>query len=398
MTLSFVPLSLPASIDANRFKDFGREVRGFEPGGLTDPKTFAEIEKALYHHDLLLFRNIDLTPQQQYALVKAFDPSSESYGHGNKALDETKTNIIHGYVSSLPNTPQVQIIGHGVVRDHEGIQEISLKHGRHPEFHKTRVSEEDEAKGFTRFFRWHMDAALYDLPPPKVTALYGLKVPKGPLQTIRYDDDGTGDELEVTLGTTAFVSGKTMFDILPKELKSFVVRAKARYAPHPFQWMRKAKAKSTGLGLETEGAEVPLEELPQWEESKIKTYPFLWKNPMTGELHLQVHPCAIQEIHIEPMPEGCETEDALYPKGGKMTNLKEIRDLIYKIQRPGIAPNLVYPHPWEEKDLVLFNNRGLTHSVVGVFKEGQIRLFHQCNLVGSDEPVGPAEEDVKQWA
>jgi hypothetical protein len=120
-----------------------------------------------------------------------------------------------------------------------------------------------------------MDAALYDLPPSKVTALYGLKVPKGPLQTIRYDDDGTGDGLEVTLGTTAFVSGKTMFDILPKELKSFVVRAKARYAPHPFQWMRKAKAKSTGLGLETEGAEVPLEELPQWEESKVKIYPFV---------------------------------------------------------------------------------------------------------------------------
>ena len=47
-----------------------------------------------------------------------------------------------------------------------------------------------------------MDAALYDLAPPKVTALYGLKVPKGPNQTVRYDD-GTGDELAVTLGTTA---------------------------------------------------------------------------------------------------------------------------------------------------------------------------------------------------
>lgn len=84
-------------------------------------------------------------------------------------------------MTSLPNTPQVQIIGHGVVHDHEAIEEISLKHGRHPEFHKTRILEEDEAKGFTRFFRWHMDAALYDLAPPKVTALYGLKVPKGPL-------------------------------------------------------------------------------------------------------------------------------------------------------------------------------------------------------------------------
>ncbi|KAF9478062.1 Clavaminate synthase-like protein [Pholiota conissans] len=396
MPLSFVPLSFPASVDVDKFRDFGREVRGFEVSTLTDAEVFSEIERELYEHDLLLFRNIDLTPQQQYALVKAFDPTSESYGHGNKALDKTKTNIIHGYVTSLPNSPQVQIIGHGVVRDHEGIEEITLKHGRHPEFHKTRVSEEDEAKGFTRFFRWHMDAALYDLAPPKVTALYGLKVPKGPLQTIRYDD-GTGDELKVTLGTTAFVSGKTMFDILPKELKSLVVRARARYAPRPFQWMRKAKAKPTGLGLVTEGAEIPLDEL-QWEESKVKIYPFLWKNPVTGELHLQVHPCAIQEIYIDPLPKGRTTENALYPEGGNLTDLHEIRDLVYKIQRPGITPNLVYPHPWEEKDLVLFNNRGLTHSVVGFFKEGQIRLFHQCNLEGSDEPAGPTEEDVMRWA
>jgi len=52
----------------------------------------------------------------------------------------------------------------------------------------------------------------------------------------------------------------------------------------------------------------------------------------------------------------------------------------------------------EEKDLVLFNNRGLMHSVVGVFKEGQIRLFHQCNLAASDEPLGPSGTDVEKWA
>lgn len=48
----------------------------------------------------------------------------------------------------------------------------------------------------------HIDAALYDLDPPKVTTLYGLKVPQGETQTVRYDD-GTGDELKVPLGTTS---------------------------------------------------------------------------------------------------------------------------------------------------------------------------------------------------
>ena len=51
-----------------------------------------------------------------------------------------------------------------------------------------------------------------------------------------------------------------------------------------------------------------------------------------------------------------------------------------------------------EKDLVLFHNRGVLHTVVGAFKPDQVRAFHQCNLAASDDPAGPTPEDVKQWA
>ncbi len=112
--------------------------------------------------------------------VQRFDPSATSYGHGNNKVDNAKANIIHSYIKSLPRTPQVQIIGHGTVHDHEGISEITLKHGHHSSSHTTRISAEDEAKGATPFFRWHMDAALYALDPPMVTALYGVRVPEGP--------------------------------------------------------------------------------------------------------------------------------------------------------------------------------------------------------------------------
>lgn len=121
----------------------------------------------------------------------------------------------------------MQLIGNGTVYNHEGLAEAMLKHPSHTTFHKTQVEAMDEAKGITRFYRWHIDAALYDLAPPKVTTLYAINVPGGPDQTCRYDD-GTGDELKVPLGTTAFVSGKTMFDILPKELKSLAVRGKVK--------------------------------------------------------------------------------------------------------------------------------------------------------------------------
>ena len=99
-----------------------------------------------------------------------------------------------------------------------------------------------------------------------------MKVPGGKSQIVRYDD-GTSDELPVPLGTTAFVSGVTMFDILPPDLKSLAVRSKVRYAPHPYVWMAPSRALATGLGIISDGLEMPLNELPEWEESKIKTYP-----------------------------------------------------------------------------------------------------------------------------
>jgi len=107
-----------------------------------------------------------------------------------------------------------------------------------------------------------------------VSTLYAITAPKGDRQIVRYDD-GTGDELSVPLAPTAFVSGKTMFEILPPALKSLAVRASVRYAPHPYIWMAPARALSNGLGIVSEGLEVPTGELPDWEESKVKTFPLV---------------------------------------------------------------------------------------------------------------------------
>lgn len=164
----------------------------------------------------------------------------------------------------------------------------------------------------------------------------------------------------------------------------------------------------------------------------------MWKNPVTGELHLQVHPCGASELFIDALPDSAKHEGALYPDGAHLTDLGEVRDLIYKMQRPAIAPSvscpeflvtcvailtvrpfqqLVYPHDWyvvrftqsydarltcifdrQERDLVIFHNRGVLHSVVGAFKPDQVRAFHQCNLAASDDPVGPNPNDVQKWA
>lgn len=232
-----------------------------------------------------------------------------------------------------------------------------------------------------------------------MTTLYGLKVPKGRTQTLRYDD-GSDDTLQVPLGTTAFVSGRAMFEDLTPEQKSLAVRTKVRYAPHPYVWMSKARSNTLGLGLVNEGKEFGLSELPEWSEDKIKTLPMLWKNPVTGGLHLQVHPSAVQELLIDPVPASrrSSSSDSLFPDGAHITDLAEVRALVYSLQRPAIAPSKVYAHDWEEDDFVLFHNQGVLHSVVGAFAPEEKRVFHQCNLAASSDPVGPSQEDIERWS
>ena len=57
--------------------------------------------------------------------------------------------------------------------------------------------------------------------------------------------------------------------------------------------------------------------------------------------------------------------------------------------RPAIAPRKVYAHPWRPGDLIIFNNRGVWHSVVGALRPGDRRVYHQCNLASSEAPLGP---------
>lgn len=69
-------------------------------------------------------------------------------------------------------------------------------------------------------------------------------------------------------------------------------------------------------------------------------YAQVWKNPLTGELHFQVHPCGVAELFVEPLPAGAKREGTLWPDGGHITDLKEVRELLYKMQRPAIAPSV----------------------------------------------------------
>lgn len=289
---------------------------------------------------------------------------------------DAKRSILHPDLKTIPHQPQVQVIGNGFIPSYEGLENIKLKHPHHKTFHKTIISAEDDLD-FTRFYRWHIDAALYGLAPPVVTTLLAVKVPAGRRQVCRYDD-GTDEELNVPLGTTAFVSGYTMYDILSEKDKEFVRTTKVEYAPHPYVWMSGAKSRTDGLGMVSEDLEVPIENLPPVEEEKVQVLPMCWKNPVTGKLAIQIHPSAVRKLHLAD--------------GSIVDNLEEVREIVHRIQRPAIAPKYVYAQDWQEGDFVLFHNRGVLHSVVGAFAENEVRLFRQCNVAASHFPEGPEVE------
>lgn len=333
------------------------------------------IRDALFAHQVLVFKNQGhVSPRAQFELTNRFDPAAMSYGHG-KTLD-AKRSILHPDLKTIPHQPQVQVIGNGSIPSYEGLEFIQLRHPHHKTFHATSIPPADDLN-FTRFYRWHIDAALYGLAPPIVTTLLAVRVPRGRRQTCRYDD-GTADELDVPLGTTAFVSGYTMYDRLSPVDQAFARTTHVEYAPHPYIWMSAAKSRSDGLGMVSQGRELPLEDLPPVDEDKIQILPMCWRNPLDGRLAVQVHPSAVRKLHLGD--------------GTVVDDLETVREMVHRIQRPGIAPELVYPHDWEEGDFVLFHNRGVLHSVVGAFAEDEVRLFRQCNVAASMFPLGPEGE------
>lgn len=361
------PIEAPASA---KF-DIGAELKGADLENINE-SDFEVIRKALYEYQVVLFRGQEsLSPNAQYELTRLFDPTVEGYGHG-KTLD-AKRSILHPDLKTIPHQPQVQVIGNGPVEEFQGLKNITLKHPHHRTFHKEVISDEDD-RDFTRFYRWHIDAALYDLHPPRVTSLMAVSVPKTEHQTLRYDDD-TGDQLSVPRGSTVFASSYKMYDLLSEEDKEFVRTTKVQYAPHPYVWMSQVKSKSDGLGLVSEGLELPRSELPPIDESKIQILPMCWRNPVTGKLALQVHPSAVEKLHLA--------------NGTVIDDLKTVRETVHRLQRPGIAPELVYAVDWEAGDLALFNNHGVLHSVTGSFMPEEVRIFRQCNLAASEAPLGP---------
>ncbi|CAK7901515.1 hypothetical protein CAAN1_23S00804 [[Candida] anglica] len=369
-----------------------------DPANLTD-EDFETLFNGVHKHLVVVIPNqAELSPKSQYLITKRFDPSipepkevegagsGAGYGHGKEFRHEQ--SVLKKDGTTVKSQPQVQILGQGKFGadepGNENGEDISLTHPSHTTFHHTPLTEQQiKEENRTRFYRWHIDSALYDLSPPVVTTLLGIKVPPTTQkQTIVYEDSPNQEtKLELTRGATCFTSGALAFKGLSPEDQKFALSTTVEYAPHPYIFISPAGATNDGLTMVSEDKEFSFDKLPEWESSKVKKLPMVWTNPVTKEHHLQLHGCCLYKLHT--------TND-----DGSVTtlDLKDARNKAHELMRPAIEPEKVLAHAWSEGDLVIFYNIGVWHSVTGEFKginkdgKDERRLMHQCNIASAVDP------------
>lgn len=162
------------------------------------------LRKALFDHGVLVIRNqAGLDPTVLVALAKLFDPAPlDHHSGGAKQVTDPNNILSLNNCSRIPKAPQVTVIGKGRVEGHQGLREMDLQHLDHLSFHEKPLSAEAVREGFTRPYRWHMDAPLYENLPGIATVLHAVQVPSLPDQRVAFEDDEQ-QELEIAAGATA---------------------------------------------------------------------------------------------------------------------------------------------------------------------------------------------------
>ncbi|CCG83230.1 Putative dioxygenase C576.01c [Taphrina deformans PYCC 5710] len=339
------------------------------------------LRQALYDHSVLVIKGVkDLDATLVPELCKIWDENQLGvHGHGKNMND--KGNILTAnHAARVPHAPQVSIIGNGDFEDHFGTGELKLRHVEHTSFHHDPLPAAQIQAGETRFYRWHIDAPLYELQPAKVTMLYSFINPAADPQFISFEN---GDRLDLAAGATCFFSGNKLWNLLSPEDQEWALNTTVQYAPKPYNFMMNCKASSDGLTIVSEGKETALAEM-SFEWAKVQSHPLVWRNPGRPDRpSVQALGCCLYSL-TTTRPDG-STET--------VTDLAQARRRIHALQRKMMAPSLIYAHAYEKDDLVIFNNHAVSHSITGQLDVLQ-RLFWQCNLASKDAPQAARREEI----
>ncbi|TVY58659.1 putative dioxygenase [Lachnellula cervina] len=370
----------PIKHAADKKCTIGAIITGLDLNVISD-EDLATLKEAIHQYQYVTIKDQhNLDPVKHWELVTRLDPEApQVHGHGTvKEFQKTGGLLSKRVVHGLPTAPNVRLIGKGYQgEDHFGIKDFTAA-GASNDYHRYPPSADSFAAGNTQFQRWHIDAPLYDREPPHFTALRAVNCPVGPDIQVNWDD-GSGLSMKCKPGQTAFVSNTQLYELLSDEEKMLAENSWVEYAPFPYMWIENCKGRPNGLGLETEGKEHKMEEMPEWEPEKIKTYPMVWMRP-NGKKALQIHGIAVRKMFLKATP----TSEVQV-----VDDVVKIRELLHSWQQRIIRPEYVLMGPVEEGDVQMWDNWSVFHSAVDYPDHYGSRSMHQANLGASDSPVGP---------
>ncbi|KAF2708056.1 hypothetical protein K504DRAFT_477543 [Pleomassaria siparia CBS 279.74] len=294
MSHAVEPLSVPPlPAELRKSTLLGTKVTLPTSMGHIDISALSESDKetlcsGLFENGVVVIRNQQgLDPNVVPQLGRFFDAAAwDIHSGGEKMVTDEKNILSVNRGARVPRAQQVSVIGKGRFLGHEGIEELDLKQVSHTKFHETPLSAEEIGQGFTRPYRWHMDAPLYERLPGFVTSLHALRVPDGEI-------------VDIPAGATTFYSGARAFQIRREEEEGFALNTLVRYAPRVYGWMLDCKATDDALTIAKVGKEKKLHELPEWSWDKM-----VWKNAHNGEPHLQVLGACLYELHTTDLITG----------------------------------------------------------------------------------------------
>jgi taurine dioxygenase len=221
----------------------GAEISGVDLSRPLDDATFAQVSKAFFDNEVVVFRNQNITPAQQIAFTGRF-------------------GVLEPHVrreSRLEGHPEILVVSNIVKED------------------GTPIGAQDAG----RF--WHSDQS-YKREPSLLSALYAVEVPV---------QDGR------VLGDTEFASTTAAYDALPEDMKR---RLQSLKNVHSYVYYRNKNRRAQLDGKERGAAEVTEYELSESQVQSVpdSEVPIVRTHPVTGRKGLFINEA--HTSHIAGLP------------------------------------------------------------------------------------------------
>ncbi|OAA61953.1 alpha-ketoglutarate dependent xanthine dioxygenase [Niveomyces insectorum RCEF 264] len=365
--------------------NFGAVIEGLNLDDISDEDVQA-LSDAIWTHKVVVVKGQQsLHPAKQWELVTRFDPNApQVHSHGDTKTFNAKGGLLSKGrdVYEVPGVENVRIIGKGYQgKNHYGLEDVTIYRPPLHEWHAVPLSDAEFAAGHTRFQRWHIDAPLYDRDPAWFTTLRCIHRPTAPQLTVHWDD-GSGHTLAVDPGLTAFVSNVQCYALLTPDEKQLADHSWVEYAPHPYMWLGASQSNPNGLGLadSSVGKELSLAAVGDYDPAKVKRYPMVWVNPVTGERAFMVHGICVRRMFLRRGPD--EAPEVV-------EDLGRIRRWLRPIQERVLKPEYILVPKAEPGDIVMWANYQLFHTAIDYPEHMGPRTMHQANIGASTGPVGP---------